>query len=408
MTSLISTRILRAGVLVVAMSMFMLHVTHAQPVQVTPEFQRAMQQLAQGAYDAAVEELKPLLGQGKTHAPAMVEIGKIRIKQAEAQMTSALANFSEAAEMLNGGLQAGGVSGPELPKTLYDLARVYEERLRNYPMAIEIYKKIIEEHPAFLAIDRVYFNLATSHEAIGQIEQAAENYRKIVADYSYSTYFTAARERMTKLAVGTGVQDEAISTQEDVVAAADADDAAQASLDLGDMHAGSGNFKKAAEAYRQAAAAAGDQEEAVAAYRKLIDVLDSKQKDYQGAANALEELMEKYPDAPGTGDLVYRLGRIYEQDLDSMKKTTTVDGRVRYRKSAENVEKALNYYNSVTEKYPDADVSADAFLRKGELYEKELRDYDQARKSYQEFLRRFPRHEQSSAIREKLRDIEGY
>ncbi|KAF1080699.1 MAG: hypothetical protein GQF41_3109 [Candidatus Rifleibacterium amylolyticum] len=385
----------------------MTHGLQAQPIQVTPEFQRAMQQLAQGAYDAAVEELKPLLGQGKSHAPAMVEIGKIRIKQAEAQMTSALANFSEAADMLNGGLQAGGVSGPELPKTLYDLARVYEERLRNYPMAIEIYRKIIDEHPAFLAIDRVYYNLAMSHEAIGQIEQAAENYRKIVADYSYSTYFSAAQERMTKLAVGTGVQSDAISTQEDVVAAADAEDAAKASLDLGDMHAGSGNFKKAADAYRQAAAMAGDQDEAVMAYRKLIDVLDAKQKDYQGAASALEELMEKYPDAPGTGDLVYRLGRIYEQDLDSMKKTT-VDGRVRYRKSSENVEKALNYYNSVTEKYPDADVSADAFLRKGELYEKELRDYDQARKSYQEFLRRFPRHEQVEQIREKLRDIEGY
>ena len=400
----------RAGatfLLLVAMFL-VVHGIQAQPVQVTPEFQRAMQQLAQGAYDAAIEELKPLLGQGKFHASTMVEIGKIRIKQAEAQMTSALANFSEAAEMLNGGLQAGGVTGPELPKTLYDLARVYEERIKNYPMAIEIYRRIIEEHPAFLAIDRVYYNLATSHEAIGQIEQAAENYRKIVADFAYSTYFSAAQERMKRLSVGTGVQEDAISTQEDVAAAADAEQAAQASLDLGDMHAESGNFKKAVSAYRQAISASGDQDEAVRAYRKLFDVLDAKQKDYQGAADVLEEMMQKYPDAPGSEDLVYRLGRIYEQDLDSMKKTTTVDGRVRYRKSPENVEKALNYYNSVTEKYPNADVSADAFLRKGELYEKELRDYDQARKSYQEFLERFPRHDEAAKIREKLRDIEDY
>lgn len=222
----------------------------AQPVQVTPEFQNAMQQLAQGAYDAAIEELKPLLGQGKFHAPAIVEMGKIRIKQAESQMTSALANFSEAADMLNKGLQSGGASGPELPKALYDLARVYEERLKNYPMAIEIYNQIIADHPAFLAIDRVYFNLAASHEAIGQIEKAAENYHKIVADYSYSTCFSAAQERMKKLAVGTGMQEEAISTQEDVAAAAGVDDAAQASMDLGDMQAESGNFKSAAAAYR--------------------------------------------------------------------------------------------------------------------------------------------------------------
>lgn len=384
------------------------HELRAQPVQVTPEYQRAMQQMAQGSFDAAVDELKPLLGQGKSHASAMVEIGKIRIKQAEAQMTSALANFSEAADMLNGGLQSGGVTGPELPKTMYDLARVYEERLKNYPMAIEIYRRIIAEHPAFLAIDRVYYNLAVSHEAIGQAEQAAESYRKIVADYSYSTYYNAAQNGMKRLAVGTGVQSEAISTQEEVAADADMEAASQANLDLGDMHAQSGNFSKAADAYRKAVSVAGDQAEALKAYRKLVDVLDSKQKDYQGAADALEEMMERYPNAPGTSDLVYRLGRIYEQDLDSMKKSIAIDGSVRYRKSRQNVEKALNYYNSVTEKYPNADVSADAFLRKGELYEKELRDYDQARKSYQEFLRRFPRHEQAGQIQEKLRDIEDY
>ena len=95
------------------------------------------------------------------------------------------------------------------------------------------------------------------------------------------------------------------------------------------------------------------------------------------------------------------------QDMDSMK-TQVIDGRIRYRKSSENVEKALEYYNSVTEKFPDADVSADAFLRKGELYEKELKDYDKARASYQEFLRKFPGHSEADEVRQKLQDIEGY
>ena len=76
---------------------------------------------------------------------------------------------------------------------------------------------------------------------------------------------------MKRLSVGTGVQEDAISTQEDVAAAADAEQAAQASLDLGDMHAESGNFKKAVSAYRQAISASGDQDEAVRAYRKLFD-----------------------------------------------------------------------------------------------------------------------------------------
>lgn len=373
----------------------------AQPLQTTPEFQASMQFLAQGAYESAIEELKKMLGNGKYHASAMVEIGKIRIKQAEAELSNALAHFSEAADMLNSGVQSGGVTGPELPKTLFDLARVYEERIKNFMMAADIYQKIIEEHPAFLSIDKVYFNLATCQEAMGQNDQAVVNYKKIVTDYSYSTFLQAAQEKMRKLAIGTSSQQAALDAQETIVDEADSDQELKASLDLGDMRAEAGDYKQAAAAYRKAIQSSREQEDAINAYRKLISMLDEKQKDYDGAAEALEEMLQQYPDAQGGEDLIYRLGRIYEQDLDSMK-TQVIDGRVRYRKSSENVEKAIGYYNSLTEKFPDADVSAEAFLRKGELYEKELKNYDKARSSYQEFLRRFPGHSDADSIRDKL------
>ncbi len=393
--------------LIVSLMLFCHNLAGAQPVQSTPEYQKAMQLLAQGTYEQAIEELKTLLGNDKFHSPAMVEIGKIRIKQAEAEMSNALAHFSEAADMLNSGIMSGGVTGPELPKTLYDLARVYEERIKNYVMASEIYNKIIEEHPAFLAIDKVYFNLATCQEAMGMYEQAATNYKKIVTDYGYSTYFQAAQEKMKKLSIGTGAQEGAITAQTEIAADAKDEQEIKANMDLGDMQAESGNFKEAAAAYRKAISASTDPDDAISGYRKLIGMLDEKEKDYQGAAKALEEMLQRFPDAPGGEDLVYRLGRIYEQDMDSMK-TQVIDGKVRYRKSSENVEKAIDYYNSVTEKYPDADVSADAFLRKGELYEKELKDYDKARASYQEFLRKFPGHSEADSVRQKLEDIEGY
>ncbi len=395
------------SMLIVSLMLLCCNLAEAQPVQSTPEYQKAMQLLAQGTYEQAIEELKTLLGNGKFHSPAMVEIGKIRIKQAEAEMSNALAHFSEAADMLNSGIMSGGVTGPELPKTLYDLARVYEERIKNYVMASEIYNKIIEEHPAFLAIDKVYYNLATCQEAMGMYEQAATNYKKIVTDYGYSTYFQAAQEKMKKLSIGTGAQEGAIVAQTEIAADAKDEQEIKANMDLGDMHAESGNFKEAANAYRKAISASTDPDDAISGYRKLIGMLDEKEKDYQGAAKALEEMLQRFPDAPGGEDLVYRLGRIYEQDMDSMK-TQVIDGKVRYRKSSENVEKAIDYYNSVTEKYPDADVSADAFLRKGELYEKELKDYDKARASYQEFLRKFPGHSEADSVRQKLEDIEGY
>lgn len=387
--------------------MLLMNVAGAQPVQSTPEYQKAMQLLSHGTYEQAVEELKTLLGNGKFHSPAMVEIGKIRVKQAESELSNALAHFSEAADMMNSGILSGGVTGPELPKTLYDLARVYEERIKNYVMAAEIYNKIIEDHPAFLAIDKVYYNLATCQESMGMYEQAAINYKRIVTDYAYSTYFQAAQEKMKKLSIGTSAQEGAISVQENLAADANSEAEVKANMDLGDMHAEAGNFKDAASAYRKAIQGSADGEEAVVGYRKLISMLEEKEKDYEGAAKALEDMLQRFPDAPGGEDLIYRLGRIYEQDMDSMK-TQVIDGKVRYRKTTDNVEKAIDYYNSVTEKFPDADVSADAFLRKGELYEKELKDYDKARSSYQEFLRKFPGHSDADSVREKLDALDGY
>ncbi|GAB4269553.1 MAG: hypothetical protein Kow0029_05610 [Candidatus Rifleibacteriota bacterium] len=380
----------------------------SQPVQSTAEYQAASQYLAQGAFEQALDEIKKLISNEKFHAAAMVEIGRIRMKQGESELSAAMAHFSEAAEAMKAGLNSNGVSGPELPKTLYDLGRVYEERLKNYVSAAEVYEQIVEQHPGFLSIDKVYFHLATCYELTGRTEDAVACYKKVVTDYSYSSFRKAAQQKMKELAVGTSYEEGAIEAQKNIVE--DAEEGvseAKASLDLGDMHAEAGNYSQAIDAYRKAVSSGAGQEISLQAYRKMIDLMDGKQKDYEGAAKTIEEMVRKYPDAEGNDEALYRLGRIYEEDLDTLK-TQVIDGKVRYRKSVENIEKAIEYYNSVTEKYPDADVSADAFLRKGELYEKELKDYDQARKAYQEFLRRFPNNSQADYIREKLQEIENY
>lgn len=377
----------------------------AQPIQMTPAFQSSQQLLAQGSYDQAIEQLRGLLGRGNYHAGAMVEIGKIRQRQAEAQMSQALSNFNEAAESMRAGIMSGGVGGAELPRALYELGRLYEERLKNFLSAAEMYQRIIDEFPAFLSIDRVYFHLASCREVLGQTDKAATLYQKIVSDYSYSNYFPAAQEKMRTLSVGTIAEGSALEVQEELVRGATTyEEEARASLELADMHSAAGNFTQAAAAYRQAIDARDDKEASLEAYRKLIDLKDKTLKEYQQAADLVEEMIRQFPDAQSNPEYVYRLGRIYETNIDSMR-TTVVDGRVRYRKSSENVMKALDYYNSLTDTYPHADISAEAFLRKGELYEKELSDNDQARQAYEEFLRRFPRHHQANEIRQKVRDM---
>lgn len=380
---------------------------YAQSIQSTSEYQDAMKSMGQGDYNQAFELISPLMQNNKHRSAAMVELGRIRLRQADSEMSYAISHYNEAAEYMNNGLSSKGVTGSEIPKALFDLATIYSEKLKNYVQAREAYSKIIEEYPSYLAIDKVYYNLAVCEEAMGMIEDAAVHYQKVVKDYPYSTFFEIAKERSKNISMGTSSAESAIETQEEYAAdKAYTDEGGKANLDLGDMQAESGKYKQAAASYRKAIRDANSQEEGVEAYRKLVSMLDEKQKDYKGAAAAIEEMLDTYPNAQGNEEMMYKLGQIYENDMDSMTKKV-VDGKVRYKKSDESSRKAIEYYDSVTDKYPESNVAADAFIHKGKIYE-ELKEYSEARAEYERFLKEFPQHSDAASIREKLKELEGY
>lgn len=381
----------------------------AQAIQMTPEFQSSRQFLAKGEFDSAIAALQPLVSQSAYAAAAQVEIGNVRLRQGEMEMSKALTHFQEAAQFLSIGLEEGGISGPEMPKTLFDLGKIYEERLSNFDKAAETYERITRDFPTFLAVDKAMYHWGLCLEKLGKIDEAASTFRQIVAEYPYSTFFQAAQEKMVAMAPGTGQAKAAIELQENILEETSSDDqSVKAALDLADMYTESGNYSAAIDTYRNLIKETSDQEVIQDAYKKMATILDEKQKDYKGAAKVLEELIQNYPDDPDYELNLFRLGKIHENDMTAYKTQTNSDGSVRYRKSTENVMKAIEYYDSVTEKFPDADVSADAFLRKGDLYEKSLKDYDEAKQQYQEFLKRFPQHREAEKIRQRLKEIESY
>ena len=147
----------------------------AQAIQGTPQYQSAMQALAQGNYQEAFDAMTPLIQNGRLRAAAMVEMGKIRQKQAEAEMNSAMNHYNEAVNYLSDGLLSNGVTGAEAPKTYYDLGTIYLEKLNNPLLAMESFSKIIENYPTYMAIDKAYFNLARCEETIGLIEPIAHS-----------------------------------------------------------------------------------------------------------------------------------------------------------------------------------------------------------------------------------------
>ncbi|MBQ2593786.1 MAG: tetratricopeptide repeat protein [Candidatus Riflebacteria bacterium] len=379
----------------------------AQSIRGTAEYQAAMQALAESRYQDAYDSLSPMIQDSRTRGPALVEMGRIRLKQAESEMSRALSHYTEAAEYMSGGIADNGVSGSEIPKVMYDLAMIYSDKLKNYVQAHELFAKIVEDYPTYMAIDKVYFSLATCEELMGMNEEAAVHYQKVVSDYAYSTYFSAAQEKLKYISSGTSVAEAAIESQEQIADNKSyTEEGGKANLDLGDMQADAGKYKQAAASYRKAIRDANSQEEGVEAYRKLVSMLDEKQKDYKAAAAAIEEMLEAYPNARGNEDMIYKLGQIYENDMDSMVKKVE-NGKVRYRKSDESSRKAIDYYDSVTDKYPDSQVAAEAFIRKGKIYE-ELKEYSEAKAEYERFIKEFPQHNDAPAIRNKLKDLEGY
>ena len=173
-------------------------------IQMTTEYQQAQQMLSQANYEGALGALQPLLSQPGLAGAAKIELGRIRQKQAEGEMTMALAHFNEAGSFYQAGIDEGGIQAGEAPKILYDLARIYEERMNDYPRAAATYEKIVADHPNFLSIDKVTFNMANCLEKSGSQEAAANAYRTIVEKYPYSSFFQIAQQKMKSLALGTG------------------------------------------------------------------------------------------------------------------------------------------------------------------------------------------------------------
>lgn len=375
-------------------------------IHLTPEYQNAREMINRGEYESAINALQSLLTQPQFSAAAMIEIGMLRQKQAENEYSKAMMHFQEAARYLENVVKSTNISDSEKQRILYDLGKIYDEHLKDYEKAVNALAELVANYPQFISIDKAVYRLASCYEKIGDISEAAKWYKEIVDRYPYSTYFQIAQSKMKNLSPSKQFLKSAIETQERIVeTATDELQSAKATLDLANMHMKAGNYRQAVEEYKKVINDSPNSELALEAYKSIITLLDEKSKDYKEAANAIEELVTKYPDLPELDKYLLRLGQIYEKDLETYK-TRVVDGVVRYKKDKENIEKAIEYYNKVTEKYPDSDSAAEAYIRKGEIYLESLKDTQEAKRQFQEFLRKFPDHPQAASIRERIMKLD--
>jgi len=105
--------------------------------------------------------------------------------------------------------------------------------------------------------------------------------------------------------------------------------------------------------------------------------------EYEKAVEALEELLDEYPEGQRRADALYALGGLYQKEQGDL-------------------ERALACYRSIAQEHPDHEKAPNALFLMGFLYNNELHQLDSARTAYEEFLKRYPTNEMAASAEFEL------
>jgi tetratricopeptide (TPR) repeat protein len=107
---------------------------------------------------------------------------------------------------------------------------------------------------------------------------------------------------------------------------------------------------------------------------------------YKEAAKSYERLIAKYPQAEKSPEALYRLGRLYFNNL-------------------KDAEKSIDAYRRLIQKYPTCQWVPQSLFMIGYRYANDVKDYDKAREAYQKFLEQYPDHELALSVKWELENL---
>ncbi len=123
-------------------------------------------------------------------------------------------------------------------------------------------------------------------------------------------------------------------------------------------------------------------------FSKAVELV--KKNDYQGAINKYKKLVDEHSDSKLAPKALYEIAKIYHMDL-----IKEIDNK-------ESLNYAVRYYKKLSSEYPEAKESQKALFVAGYLEANELNDTSAARKTYEEFLKRYPGSEMVTSVKLEL------
>lgn len=118
-----------------------------------------------------------------------------------------------------------------------------------------------------------------------------------------------------------------------------------------------------------------------------------KSNNISEAIESYKTLVDNYPKSDLAPEALYQMASLYQNNL------------VKNLSKKESLEKSVQIYRSVFDKYPESKKAPLALFMSGFILANELNNYDEASKTYNLFLKKYPDHELSTSAREELKHL---
>lgn len=125
------------------------------------------------------------------------------------------------------------------------------------------------------------------------------------------------------------------------------------------------------------------------------DYLKSAQKSVKAnniteAVDSYQKLVKNYPNNPKTPHALFELATLYQNKM------------VKSISAEESLEKSVQLFKSVFEKYPDSKIAPKSLFMSGFVQANDLKEYNKASDTFRLFLKKYPKHTLAASAKEEL------
>ncbi len=126
------------------------------------------------------------------------------------------------------------------------------------------------------------------------------------------------------------------------------------------------------------------------------DLMNAAQKDYAAkkyveAVKNYEAVVEEYPESEAAPEALMKIAMVYQA-----KKIPNINAE-------ESLKKSSSYYREIYDKYPQSSNAPRALFMSAFILANELQKYDEAKKIYELFIKKYPKHELVTSAKEEIK-----